>query len=279
MDQIRFLLTEIHDRRQTCGKSRQPTNANILDSLAAVLNNEIKQPHPYAFTEHELKLFDDKTNVFSMCGRGNRATPRTTDYLYRVVNKGHLPAFTRLRWRGFRKDPTLLWDTLLTRSNKGKDWLPLAEFADNHYPPGVVKAWFSCTWWTDFPLDPDVILGAYTIGLFTECISDQVYILRVPISAVQSLQAARVPTVVEAFLQPVFRPTREASADAGVTINLATYKHPVPGVGEFSLRRFPVTLIEIKPLPLDFAFRQRHAVISKNDPEVLQSLVHFYNTL
>lgn len=279
MDQISLLLAEIHGCRQACGKKRQPTHATMLDRLANVMTGELNTAHPYDLKEGDLNLINQKTKIFSMGGLGNRAVPKASTHLYRVVNKGHLQSFVRLKWPGYRNNPTRLWKSLLTKSRKGQDWLRLRDFAESDYPGGPVNSWFNSTWWTDYPLDRDVILGAYTVGMFSEWITDEVYVLRVSVRALPSPELARVPTVVEAFLQPVFQPTEEPAAEAGVTINLSTYKQPVDGVDEFSLRPFAVESIEIKPVQLDSGSRQRHEVISKTDPDVLESLVRFYNTL
>jgi hypothetical protein len=278
MDRISLLLAEIHGCRQVCGKKRQPTHTTMLDRLAEVMTGELKTTHPYDLKEAHLDLINQKTKIFAMGGMGSRAKT-TSSYMYRVINKGHLQSFVKLKWPGYRNNPTRLWKSMLTKSRKGRDWLRLRDFAESDYPGGSVNGWFNSTWWTDYPLDQDVILGAYTVGMFSEWITDEVYVLRVSVRALPSPDLARVPTVVEAFLQPVFQPAEEPSAQAGVTINLSTYNQPEDGVGEFSLRPFAVESIEIKPVQLDSASRQRHQVISKTDPDVLQSLVRFYKTL
>jgi len=279
MNRATSLLTEIHDRRQICGKKRQPKYTTILTRLNDVLNSELNAEHPYALSDTQLESLNQRTNVFSFGGGGPRGKPVGNDYLYRIVKKGHLQYFVKLKWSGYRNNASRMWKSIMTKSQRGRLWLRLEDFADQNYPAGIVNRWFNSTWWTDFPLDQDVILGAHTVGMFSNWITDEVYVLRVLVRSLVPLDVARVPTAVEAFLQPVFRPTEQDSSQAGITINLCTYKKPVDGVPEFCVRPFEVKHIDLKPVQLDVAARQRHQEISQWDPDVLQSLVNFYNTL
>lgn len=273
------LEAEIHQRRQSCGKRLQPAYAFLLEMLGCVLTNQLKTPHPYG-TDLDLLGFDQLTKLFSLGGIGNQATLPDDKYVYRVFNRGSLPYVVNLKWPRYQTNPVLLWDVLMTRSHKGDLWVKLADYAENAYPANRGEARFKCTWWTTYPLDSDVILGAYTIGMFSEWINDEVYVMRAPVKNLNLLKVARVPTVIDAFIQPVFQPTQDPPpAKFGVTINLASHQNPTSGVNEFAIHPFEVEFIEIKPIKIEPALRQRYPEISKNDPDVLQSLISYYDAL
>lgn len=273
------LNTEIHARRQLCGKKLQPTYAAFLEMLGCVLANQLKAVHPYG-SDLDLLALDQHTKLFALGGLGNQATLPAGEYLYRVFNRGSLPYVVDLKWPIYQANPVLLWDALMSKSRRGDLWLRLADYAENAYPAERGNSRFKCTWWTTYPLDSDVILGAYTIGMFSEWINDEVYVMRVPVKDVNPLKVARVPTVIDAFIQPVFRPTKEPPpAEAGITINLSNHKNPTSGVNEFAIHPFEVQVIEIKPIKIELTLRQRHPKISKYDPDVLQSLISYYDAL
>lgn len=279
MSDAASLQTEIHQRRQSCGKKLQPDYAVMLEMLGCVLTNQLKAPHPYG-SDLDLPGFDQHTKLFELGGIGNEATLPAGEYVYRVINMLSLPYVVDLKWRRYQTSPVLLWNALMTRSRKGELWLRLADYAENKYQAERGSSRFRCTWWTTYPLDLDVILGAYTIGMFSEWINDEVYVMRAPVKALNPLNVARVPTVIDAFMQPVFQPTNATPpAKAGVTINLANHHQPTTGVDEFAVHPFEVDFIEIKPIKIEPALRQRHAEISKNDADVLQSLISYYDAL
>jgi hypothetical protein len=269
----------IHERRQACGKKLQPTYASFLEMLNCVLTNQLKEPHPYRLHEDKLRTFYEQTKLFSLGGIGDEATLTGENYIYRIIKKGHLQYCVNFKWSVFR-NPVRLWNLIMAKSDRGKRWLNLQDYVENTYPVDAVNGWFNCTWWTTFPLDQDVILGAYTIGMFSEWVTDEIYIMRAQIEDVNSLNVARVPTVIDAFMQPVFQPTEEPlPRTGGITINLSVYENPSKGVSEFFVKPIQVRFIEIKPIQIDLDTRLRHQEISQKDPLVLQSLVRYYDAL
>lgn len=280
MSDLTSLRDEIHKRRQSCGKKLQQTYGKLLDMFDCVLANELKRQHPYQLNEVQLCSFGEKTKLFSLGGVGDQATLSGERYIYRIINKGHLPNYVKFKWPVFNYKPDLLWNFLRTKSNKGEAWLDLQEYAENSYPQGAVRCWFSCTWWTSFPLDKDVVLGAYTIGMFSEWVTDEVFIMRALIQQIDSLEVARVPTVIDAFMQPVFQPVKEPPPpNCGITIDLSNYNNPAIGVDEFFVHPIEVKFIEIKPIELNFETRQHQPKISQDDPQVLRSLLTYYDAL
>jgi hypothetical protein len=284
MTNLSSLQIDIHKRRQDCGKRLQQTYGIFLDMIDCVLTNQVKVEHPYALSDAQLCDLDKKTKLFSLGAIGDRATIPGEKYIYRMVGQGHLSKYVRFKWPEIRNNPKQLWDTLMVRSNYGKDWLKLQEFTEggpeHPYPGAGVNCWFDCTWWTTLPLDGDVILGGYTIGMFSEWIDNNTIIMRASIKEVESLGIAHVPTVIDGFPRPVFQPTEESSGPgSGITINLANYKKPAKGVEEFAVNPFKVKFIEIKPIELKSGDRDRRPDISKDDPEVLQSLLSYYDAL
>jgi hypothetical protein len=280
MTTLSLLRTEIHQSRQSCGKKLQQTYGILLEMFSCVLTHEMKVSHPYQLNETQLCNIDRKTKLFSLGGIGSQATLSGGKYIYRIFNKGHLPNYMKFRWPSFNNKPNLLWNFLRGKSKEGTEWINLQDYALNNYPENSVNCWFDCTWWTTYPLDEDVILGAYTIGMFSEWITNEVFVIRALIEQIDSLGVARVPTVIDAFMQPVFLPTKEPpSPDFGTTINLYDYNNLVSGVAEIAVNPFGVKFIEIKPLKVEPEKRQRYPAVSKDDPQVLQSLLSYYDAL
>lgn len=274
------LQKEIYERRQACGRRLQPSYAQFLDMVNCVLTRQLNAPHPYRLHSDQITALGRQTKLFALGGIGDQATLGGEEFIYRVFKKGHLKDTVKFKWDEHR-NPTKLWSWMMMKSPKGEPWVNLADFVENTYPVDDVERWFNCTWWTTFPLDRDVIVGAYTIGMFREWIDDEVYIMRAAVRNVEPLEVAHVPTVIDALMQPVFHPTKEPlPRSGGVTINLSAYKKPKQGVSEFLIKPLKVEVIQIKPVRIkDSATQSHYDEISLNDPLVLQSLVAYYDAL
>jgi hypothetical protein len=251
----------------------------MLEMFGCVLINELKLPHPYQLNEVQLCEIDTRTKLFALGGAGTQASISGEKYIYRIFNKGHLPNNVRFKWPAFNNKSDLLWKFLRGKSKEGTKWVKLQDYALNNYPNSV-RCWFECTWWTTYPLDEDVMLGAYKIGMFSDWVTDEVYVMRALVEEVSALGVAHVPTVIDAFMQPVFLPTDEPPAPAcGTTINLYDHQNLTIGVGEFVIQPFEVKLIEIKAISVKHDQKWPHRAVSVKDPDVLQSLLSYYDSL
>ena len=273
------LAGQIHKARVACGKKLQSSCLPMLEMFDCVLTL-LKAEHPYALDENRLADFGDRTKIFSLGGIGHLAKFSTGDYAYRLVSQRHLPSFVKFRWTKLTNDNKFFWKFFWTTSESGATWLPLKDFADEMYPAGIPRYWYSSTWWTDSQIFDDVVLGGYRIGMFSEWIKNQVFLLRVRLADLEALQVSHVPTVIDAFMQPVFDPVSELpEPSAGITIDLSEYKKPRKGVNEFVVHPISVELIDFKPVNIDLLTRSKHPTISEEDPDVLTSLLEYYSLL
>jgi hypothetical protein len=79
---------------------------------------------------------------------------------------------------------------------------------------------------------------------------------------------ACVPSVIDAYMQRIFHPTRDsASPPHGITIDLSLYPRVLfPGTDEFLLPAVGVEIIDVYPVNADDTYREgKHSVNSEGD--------------
>jgi hypothetical protein len=94
-----------------------------------------------------------------------------------------------------------------------------------------------------------------------------------------SMPTTCVPCAVDAFDQPVFRPTRDSLAHAsGITVQLSPTHTYTDGEPEYCIAEIPVEAIDVYPVLINERHRREPGVLS-DTPEFWQSLERYYHAL
>lgn len=280
---VEDLKTQIHQLRNSCGSRRQSSFADKLEKLSEALSNCGKS-HPYSLND-KLEDFVDQTKIFSEGTQGILASIKDENYLYRVQSlRGFLK---NVEWADLSinyKVAKEVWNKLVISSKRTSDgWLKLDRFVQGTYPLEVADVdnlkWWNFAWWTTHSLLDNLILGAAKIGMCSTWISNENIVLRASVKAVKAKPISFVPTIIDAFLQPIFYPVEEMPAPtSGVTIDLSNDNLGI-GVDEYVIKPIEVNAIEIFPIPIEDDFRKLHGAGCEENTHLLRALIDFYQYL
>lgn len=272
------LRTAIHRIRMQIGERRQ---ARALEVLREAL--ELLEPHPYELSNARIKLIR-RQRWFRAPPSGLLARCPESGYLYRLTDVSSVAA--AIKWTAPDALPVdtakSLWSEFMVESRQrkagsGDPWVPLRRFAT-----GTYSSLRGFSWWTTLAgVADDVIRASYRLGRPTQWIVENTIALRTPCEYVFAEQAARVPSVVEAFDSAIFYATREADEPpSGVTITLENAPALGEGVAEYVLGPIPVDRIEALPVLVDAnawaAYRASLAACSLAPP-LYQALLSYYS--
>jgi hypothetical protein len=237
--------TSLHDARQRIGSKRQPTHARDLQELEDILVS-LRLSHPYELAYDEKVQLETKP-AFSKGGQGPTATLVGKQHLYRICGaKGLALGVTDLKLGGITHldNDDVLWNGFNDLAD------PLRWRALSRYASGTLTGRRGISWWTSLRLRPsDLAVGAYQIGMYDMWIPVYALLLRCPVDFVVSKGLSLVPSVLDAFDQEVFHPTRYAdNPESGITISLEHAGALKKGVSEFILGPLEVDKIEILPV-------------------------------
>jgi hypothetical protein len=207
-------------------------------------------------------------NVFGAPAR----VPDKEKYLYRICNMMDVVKGTG--WLDPKEGSIPNWNQVYS---KGKgDWVALSRLARGSYL--CEPRHFS--WWTTFPLFEDVIGGAHQIGMTNDWVAEHSVVLRCPVEYVKSSGSAYVPSVIDAYTQMIFHPTKSASSPAhGVTVNLSMYPTLAPGIDEVLLPALPVDVLDILPVYVDDWYRRGKNAVNSDWPELHGLLKSYYENM
>lgn len=239
--------TTLHNTRQRIGAARQPIYAYELKELDALLAT-LPPSHPYEL-EYDERLLMEKNPAYAMGGRGGVATLTPNQSLYRISSaKSVAEGVEDLTLRGVtkRQSAEIIWDKFDQR------WRPLSRYAR-----GTLTGRRGIMWWSNLVLEPDtVVRSAYQMGMYNTWIPVYALLLRCSTDYLMEHKSSLVPTVLDAYDQEVFHPTKSAdSPTCGITINLETAGKVTKGVEEFVTGPLPVDAIEVFPVYLDSSKR------------------------
>lgn len=265
-------LEKLYSLRRDIAKTRQGAHVDAYGQLHDFLVSlGLKQSYNLGIST-KLKFEVLKFYAEEAFGRGARI-PNRDEFIYRMCSIIDLVKGTE--WRNDEGTDLRNWNQVHKKS-KGA-WVSLSRFADGEYKCNPRH--FS--WWTSFPLYQDVIDGAHRIGMTNDWVAEECVVLRCPVDYVKDNNLAFVPSVIDAFMQMIFHPTRDAiSPPYGITIDLSFYPDTlVPGIDEVVLRGVPVEQIEVFPVYANNKYREGKREVNSDFPHFATLLEYYYQNL
>jgi len=265
-------LLNLYNLRRDLAKNRQGAHINayaqlhdFLISLGRTQSYDLSFGTKLKF--EGLKFYADDT--FGRCAR----IPSRDDFIYRICSIIDIVKGTE--WLNDEDTDLKNWNQVLKKSRG--EWVPLSRFARGKYKCNPRH--FS--WWTSFPLYQDVIDGAHRIGMTNDWVAEECVVLRCPVEYVKANNLAYVPSVIDAFMQMIFHPTKDdVSPPYGITIDLSFYPHTlVPGIDEVVLCEVPVEQIEVLPIYADTKYREGKREVNSDLPHFSSLLEYYYQNL
>ena len=269
----RCTLADLYKLRRGIAESRQKSCLPQYDQLHKFFVSLSVSDQPYDLSfDKKLKLKTVSFYADDVFGSSARV-PVGEEFLYRICSIVDVMKGTE--WLDPQVSEVADWNHVYNKS--GGTWAPLSRFAQGNYR--CEPRHFS--WWTTFPLFQDVLHGAHQIGMTSNWVATECVILRCPAAYVESNGLANVPSVIDAYTQMIFHPTRhEVSPPHGVTINLSLYPAALaPGVDEVLLPSLPVKVLEIMPVSVTKAERKGKMQVHSDWPELRSLLKSYYESM
>lgn len=267
-------LSDLYRLRRNIAESRQKPCLTQYDELHTFFISLSVGDQPYNLGIQE-KLKFRAVAFYTDEVFGSRARiPDGEKYLYRICSIVDVVKGTE--WLDRREEAEVGdWEQVYIKSRG--DWAPLSQFARGHYH--CEPRHFS--WWTTFPLFQDVIRGAHHIGMTNDWVAEQCVVLRCPAEYVTSNGLGYVPSVIDAYTQMIFHPTRhDASPSHGITINLSLYPEVLtPGIDEVLLPALPVEILEIMPVNVTAEYCKGKKKVHSEEPELHGLLKSYYENI
>jgi hypothetical protein len=252
--------TIIHAIRQRIGITRQPPHSDDLRELHTLLT-ALGVSHPYEL-DYTQRVTLETNRAYAQGGRGPSATVPSDGFLYRIASaKAVAYGVDELTLGGITEDDNedVIWNAYNDIADPDK-WRSLSRYAR-----GDLIGRRGVTWWTSLVLSRDnVVAGAYKMGMYGLWIPVYALLLRCPVKFLLTDGDPLVPTVLDAFDQEVFYPTKYSDGPTcGITISLEHSGSVATGTHEFILSPVPVKKIEILPVFVDAATRVGHDPIEQ----------------
>lgn len=266
-------LLDLYNLRRNIAQNRQSNHTPLYTQLHDFLVS-LGNTHSYDLSFESKSKFESLSFFVDDTFGGNARIPSgADDFVYRVCSIVDIVKGTR--WRHDEGTDLENWHQIYTKSKGG--WIRLSKLAAGTYT--CSPRHFS--WWTSFPLYQDVISSAHRIGMTNDWIAEHCVVLRCPIDYINRNNLAFVPSVIDAFMQMIFHPTRDTVCPPyGITIDLSLYPVTLtPGIDEVVLRQLPVEEIEILPVHADSAYRKGKTVVISNSPEFSMLLEYYYQNI
>jgi hypothetical protein len=251
---------------------RQRRHAKALRGLHAELKSV---DHPYTLGRDQFKLLMRRSS-FRGGSRGYLARPQSHEYIYRLCGVKQLAIGKDIRWDAHvvadQPDPELFRLVKDDFEAEG-DWIPLSRYAQ-----GFVNGFRRLTFWTTYPLhEGDIIANAHTIGLTNNWLRRWSVILRCQTEDLTRENGLRVPTVIDAFTEMIFHPTRDQRRPKfGKTIKLGSTRPCVVGTEEYVLGPLEVEKISLRPIHI----RNNSApCVHSKSPALWDMLEEYYDAL
>lgn len=252
---------QVYWRRQELGLRDQELHKEDLEHLGSLLE-QANVPHPYCAKAVSI-LRGENTFSNSDIRRPRGPSIRIYDtcadrhlkYLYRIH------PLDGINWLPFLKDTLVTPKKIMGRlqsdsrsrpSDSG--WLPLADYAS-----GVVQNRRSFSWWTSLePSQTSIVDWTLELGLLRDNLRPTMILLRLPLNRVDELELAHVPSSLDAFDSPVFRPVRyDSPLRCGASISLRQLPQFGLGAEEITLAPIPVEELHFMPMR---SFMSQHKV-------------------
>lgn len=266
-------LLDLYNLRRDIAENRQKDHFPLYEELHEFLTS-LKKDQPYDLGFEIKKEFEALGfYVDEAFGRPAHITNRD-DFLYRICSIVDIVNGTE--WLKDEETDVANWDQVYKKSNGG--WMPLSKVASGIYK--CQPRHFS--WWTTLPLSrQDVIPSAHRIGMTNDWVATQCVILRCPVKHVNEYNLAYVPSVIDAFMQMIFHPTRDATSPPhGITIDLSMYPLTLcPGTDEIVLSKVRVDKIEVLPVNMEKDDRKGQLKVLSDCPTFRDMLKNYYENL
>lgn len=265
-------LLDLYHIRRDIAQNRQGTHIEFYEELHKFLIS-LEKTQAYDLSIGT-KLKFEELNFFVNNTFGRHANiPGGDRFIYRICSIVDIVKGTR--WRNNEGSDVANWNQVYNKSKGG--WMRLGKVADGTYKCHPRR--FS--WWTSFPLFQDVISGAHRIGMTNDWVAEQCVVLRCPIDYVNNNKLAFVPSVIDAFMQMIFHPTKDAiSPPYGITIDLSLYPVTLsPGIDEIVLPELRVDQLEILLVNADDEYRKGKHTVNSDYPMLSGLLEYYYRNM
>lgn len=267
-----FLYEQLHTARCKTGVKRQKRFKNSILQLNNLLTSA---KHPYQQYSYELA----KVNVdgFDPAGKWVKGVVNSNEYLYRIENftsfirnnarffnppsaGGYTVSLNSLEYDNLILESEEIWNQIIIESKKNNyNWLQLNKLTTKYLSRRNVS------WWTtDHPnhvieklVDPATEISlknkllaemAFKVGMVNEWLNKQILLIRCPTKIVGSY--IKVPSIVDAYCQPIFNPQPEKPQPTyGQALSIG--KPVSSGYKEFLLVDPPVDEFSFIPIPLN----------------------------
>lgn len=255
---------------------RQERHGDALRVLAARLEQLPAPPppsaHPYNLAKQHQEWLVDRDPAFRGPSQGHVVQAPAGDYLFRFQNfKALLYLHERRRVETYDDDE---WHRKLVQEHRRTgNWIGLARVIRGPY-----RGRRALSWWTSQPLSASEIVAAvYRIGMARNWLTPRGLILRCRRKALVDARLS-VPTVLDAFDQPIFLATSDgAQPSAGHAIDLTRPDALTIGDDEYVAGEIAVSQIDFIPLEIPAAAATDPHFVEDGAP-LLDHLLAFYNT-
>lgn len=266
-------LEDLYDVRRTVMRSRQSQHEPSYTQLEKHLLS-LKRTQPYDLDDFDTRLEFEKLTFFVSNPFGRPAkVPGRDDYIYRICNMKDVVKGTG--WFDDTGSDAGNWNQIQQKGKGG--WTRLSRLAGGTYKCRPRR--FS--WWTSYPLYQDVISGAHTVGMTNDWVGVECVVLRCRIDYVNLNKMALVPSVIDAFMQLIFHPTKDVNFPPyGITIDLSLFPRTLsPGIDEVVLPEISVDQIEVLPINADDGYRGGKTEVRSDFPLLSALLEYYYRNL
>jgi hypothetical protein len=265
----------IFQARHALDSRRQPRHGDALGRLLASLA-QLPPPtpppaHPYRLEPHHIVWLSENEGTFLATARGLSGHPPDREYLFRLAS---IKALLRDNpgWVTNRK-PIEQHRILVEEFRQTGQWIALDRIIRD-----PLRGFRGVTWWTSHRLSADALVAvAYRMGIARNWISRWSVILRCPRTAFAHSVALRVPTVIDAFNQPIFDATAdEDNPRSGRAIDLTQPEALAAGVDEYVTSEVDVRQVEVLPLKVAPADATATPHCLEDGSPLLDSLLAYY---
>ena len=264
----------VHQLRQRLAVALQPAHTASLTQLDELLQGFARE-HPYNLAEDHFPVLCSVA-AFGNGPAGRRVGAPAVTYLYRLHAVKNIPRDVTL-WRGLispKEKNETLFQHFRSQAAAAGGWCPLSRLAE-----GDLRGPRGFTWWSTHEISGrNPLESALRLGLPYDYTPVYAVILRLRCGPI-ALPATCVPSVVDAFDQPVFRPTADSTRPAaGLTIRLSATRTFCDGEAEYCIGSIPVESVEILPVLINESLRGGPGVHT-DTPEFWRNLEQYYLSL
>jgi len=266
-------LEDLYAARRAVMLSRQSQHEPSYTQLEKFLLS-LKRSQPYDIVDFNTRRRFEEVPFFVSASFGRPATvPGRDGYIYRICTMTDVVKGSE--WIDDTGSEVGNWKQIEQKGKGG--WTRLRKLARGTYKCRPRR--FS--WWTSYPLFQDVISGAHCVGMTNNWVAVQSVVLRCPIDYVNRNNMALVPSVIDAFMQLIFHPTKDANFPPyGITIDLSLFPRTLsPGIDEVVLPEISVDEIEVLPINADTGYRRGKNEVCSDWPSLSALLEYYYLNL